>query len=48
MARTGLSDAARVARWADAALRPGRDGANPGGKAPSPTPPRNGPPPTSG
>ncbi|MFD6554749.1 hypothetical protein ACN6K9_004141 [Streptomyces sp. SAS_267] len=32
MARTGLSDAARVARWADAALRPGRDAANPDGK----------------
>lgn len=32
MARTGLSDAARVARWADAALGPGRDGATPDGK----------------
>ncbi|MET7743892.1 hypothetical protein [Streptomyces sp. NPDC005385] len=32
MARTGLSDAARVARWADAALRPGRDDATPDGK----------------
>ncbi|MFG2311614.1 hypothetical protein ACGFS9_23560 [Streptomyces sp. NPDC048566] len=32
MARTGLSDAARVARWADAALRPGRDGASSDGK----------------
>lgn len=32
MARTGLSDAARVARWADAALRPGRDTAGPDGK----------------
>ncbi|MEW2496417.1 hypothetical protein AB0942_23195 [Streptomyces nodosus] len=27
MARARLADAARVARWADAALRPGRDGA---------------------
>lgn len=32
MARTCLSDAARVARWADAALAPGRDGATPDGK----------------
>jgi hypothetical protein len=32
MARSGLAAAARVARWADAALRPGRDGANPEGK----------------
>lgn len=32
MARTGLSDAARVARWADAALGPGRDGATPDDK----------------
>ncbi|MFD4527229.1 hypothetical protein ACFWP7_25475 [Streptomyces sp. NPDC058470] len=32
MARTGLSDAARVARWADAALGPGRDGAMPDDK----------------
>ncbi|MER6013045.1 hypothetical protein [Streptomyces bluensis] len=28
MARAGLADAARVARWADAALRPGREGAS--------------------
>ncbi len=32
MARSGLAGAARVARWADAALRPGRDGASPDGK----------------
>ena len=32
MARSGLAAAARVAHWADAALRPGRDGANPDGK----------------
>ncbi|MEV2217303.1 hypothetical protein AB0H86_38765 [Streptomyces sp. NPDC050997] len=32
MARSGLAAAARVARWADAALRPGRDGASPDGK----------------
>ncbi|MFI6928763.1 hypothetical protein [Streptomyces sp. NPDC050287] len=32
MARSGLAAAARVARWADAALRPGRNGASPGGK----------------
>ncbi|MDX3645362.1 hypothetical protein [Streptomyces sp. MB09-02B] len=32
MARAVLADAARVARWADAALRPGRDGASPDGK----------------
>lgn len=32
MARSGLAAAARVARWADAALRPGRDGAHPDGK----------------
>ncbi|WP_369238617.1 hypothetical protein AB5J56_34645 [Streptomyces sp. R21] len=32
MARTGLAGAARVARWADATLRPGRDGATPDGK----------------
>ncbi|MFD3504782.1 hypothetical protein ACFWWT_40950 [Streptomyces sp. NPDC058676] len=32
MARSGLAPAARVAHWADAALRPGRDGANPDGK----------------
>ncbi len=31
MARSGLAAAARVARWADAALRPGRDGASPDG-----------------
>ncbi|GGN67848.1 hypothetical protein GCM10011579_040710 [Streptomyces albiflavescens] len=31
-ARIGLSGAARVARWADAALRPGRDGATPDSK----------------
>lgn len=29
MARTVLADAARVARWADAGLRPGREGTNP-------------------
>ncbi|MFE9437449.1 hypothetical protein ACFYO2_00290 [Streptomyces sp. NPDC006602] len=29
MARSGLAAAARVAHWADAALRPGRNGANP-------------------
>ncbi|MFD2687903.1 hypothetical protein ACFS5L_24170 [Streptomyces phyllanthi] len=32
MARAGLADAARVARWADAALRPGRGGSNSEGK----------------
>ncbi|MFF0163964.1 hypothetical protein ACFYRY_41710 [Streptomyces sp. NPDC005263] len=32
MARSGLAAAARVARWADATLRPGRDGASPEGK----------------
>ncbi|WP_345658984.1 hypothetical protein [Streptomyces siamensis] len=32
MARTRLAGAARVARWADAALRPGRDGGTPDGK----------------
>ncbi|WP_198536333.1 hypothetical protein [Streptomyces resistomycificus] len=32
MARSGLAPAARVAHWADAALRPGRDGAGPDGK----------------
>ncbi|MGW3108651.1 hypothetical protein [Streptomyces sp. NPDC001100] len=32
MARSGLAGAARVAHWADAALRPGRDGASPDGK----------------
>ncbi len=32
MARTGLAAAARVAHWADAALRPGRDGAHSDGK----------------
>jgi hypothetical protein len=32
MARSGLAAAARVARWADAALRPGRDGASPDDK----------------
>ncbi|MCW7944711.1 hypothetical protein AAW14_22520 [Streptomyces hygroscopicus] len=32
MARTRLADAARVARWADAALGPGRDGATSDGK----------------
>ncbi|MGC9538766.1 hypothetical protein [Streptomyces sp. UG1] len=32
MARSGLAAAARVAHWADAALRPGRDGSNPDGK----------------
>ncbi|MBA2948418.1 hypothetical protein H1D24_22020 [Streptomyces sp. PSKA28] len=31
MARGGLAGAVRVARWADAALRPGRDGATPDG-----------------
>ncbi|MGX4692980.1 hypothetical protein [Streptomyces sp. JNUCC 63] len=33
MARSRLAGAARVARWADAALGPGRDGATGGGKA---------------
>ncbi|MFB0618984.1 hypothetical protein [Streptomyces sp. AGS-58] len=33
MARTGLAGAVRVARWADAALGPGRDGATADGKA---------------
>ncbi|PBC64532.1 hypothetical protein BKI49_07430 [Streptomyces sp. Tue6028] len=32
MARTRLAGAARVARWADAALRPGRDGGTPDGQ----------------
>ncbi|MER5406698.1 hypothetical protein [Streptomyces sp. NPDC002769] len=32
MARAGLADAARVARWADSLLGPGRDGATPDGK----------------
>lgn len=32
MARTGLAAAARVARWADASLGTGRDGATPDGK----------------
>ena len=32
MARSGLAGAARVAHWADAALRPGRDSARPDGK----------------
>ncbi|MFE2567812.1 hypothetical protein [Streptomyces mirabilis] len=32
MARTGLAAAARVARWADASLGPGSDGASPDGK----------------
>ncbi|MFG2378976.1 hypothetical protein ACGFY9_46990 [Streptomyces sp. NPDC048504] len=32
MARSGLAGAARVAHWADAALRPGRDSASPDGK----------------
>ncbi|MFI5557275.1 hypothetical protein [Streptomyces sp. NPDC051738] len=32
MARSGLATAARVAHWADAALRPGRDGAGSDGK----------------
>ncbi|MFD1659747.1 hypothetical protein ACFSL4_16485 [Streptomyces caeni] len=32
MARARLADAARLARWADTALRPGRDGAAPDGK----------------
>ncbi|MDX2935137.1 hypothetical protein [Streptomyces ipomoeae] len=32
MARTVLADAARVARWADAALRPGRENGSPDGK----------------
>ncbi len=32
MARAGLADAARVARWTHAALRPGREGAGSGGK----------------
>ncbi|MER5184271.1 hypothetical protein ABT009_39075 [Streptomyces sp. NPDC002896] len=31
MARSGLAGPVRVARWADAALRPGRDGATDGG-----------------
>ncbi|MFI6340010.1 hypothetical protein [Streptomyces sp. NPDC050535] len=34
MARTCLSDAARVARWADAALGPGRNGATPDNATP--------------
>ncbi|ANP54268.1 hypothetical protein AVL59_36020 [Streptomyces griseochromogenes] len=33
MARTGLAGAVRVARWADAALGPGRNGASTDGKA---------------
>jgi hypothetical protein len=33
MARSGLAGAARLARWADAALGPGRDGATADGKA---------------
>ncbi|MEU9569897.1 hypothetical protein AB0D62_08400 [Streptomyces massasporeus] len=33
MARSGLADAARVARWADAALGPGRDSGTDDGKA---------------
>ncbi|CAM5252759.1 hypothetical protein [Streptomyces fumanus] len=33
MARAGLADAARVARWADAVLGPGRDSATDDGKA---------------
>ncbi|GGL82836.1 hypothetical protein GCM10010129_28200 [Streptomyces fumigatiscleroticus] len=33
MARSGLADAARVARWADACLGPGRQGATADGKA---------------
>ncbi|MFI9805492.1 hypothetical protein ACIHEJ_14175 [Streptomyces sp. NPDC052301] len=33
MARTGLAGAVRVARWADATLGPGRDGATADGKA---------------
>ncbi|WP_174673813.1 MULTISPECIES: hypothetical protein [Streptomyces] len=33
MARTGLAGAVRVARWADAALGPGREGATTDGKA---------------
>ncbi|MFI2639464.1 hypothetical protein [Streptomyces sp. NPDC018610] len=33
MARSGLAGAVRVARWADAALGPGRDGATADGKA---------------
>ncbi|MGW1723979.1 hypothetical protein ACWCQK_13735 [Streptomyces sp. NPDC002306] len=33
MARSGLAPAARVARWADTALGPGRDGATADGKA---------------
>ncbi|CAM5680377.1 hypothetical protein GCM10010266_53520 [Streptomyces griseomycini] len=33
MARSGLAGAARVARWADATLGPGRDGATADGKA---------------
>ncbi|MCL7424007.1 hypothetical protein [Streptomyces sp. YS415] len=32
MARSGLAAAARVAHWADVALRPGRDGAHPDSK----------------
>ncbi|MFK4103072.1 hypothetical protein ACI2L1_23885 [Streptomyces sp. NPDC019531] len=32
MARSGLADAARVAHWADSALRPGRDGTGSDGK----------------
>ncbi|MEU9171363.1 hypothetical protein AB0D34_26780 [Streptomyces sp. NPDC048420] len=32
MARSGLADAARVAHWADGALRPGRDGTGSDGK----------------
>ncbi|MGW0821150.1 hypothetical protein [Streptomyces sp. NPDC002845] len=32
MARAGLADAARVARWADAALRPGREGVGSDGR----------------
>ncbi|MPY63805.1 hypothetical protein [Streptomyces spongiae] len=32
MARAGLADAARVARWAEPALRPGREGASSDGK----------------
>ncbi|MFJ1970460.1 hypothetical protein ACIO93_17480 [Streptomyces sp. NPDC087903] len=32
MARSGLAAAARVAHWADTALRPGRDSASPDGK----------------
>ncbi len=33
MARSGLADAARVARWADSALGPGRGSAAADGKA---------------